>query len=120
MAHPVVHWEIGSPDAAVATDFYVKAFGWRTTEAGPDYTLVAPVGEGLGGGIMQTRPGMPAYVTVYVAVDDLDAKLAQIGELGGKTIVPPTQISPAASFAMFADPSGNVIGLLRQVGSVAG
>jgi predicted enzyme related to lactoylglutathione lyase len=98
----------------------VQAFGWQTTEAGPEYTLVAPVGDGLGGGIMQTRPGMPAYVTVYVQVDDLAAKLAQIEELGGKTIVPPTEISPAASFAMFSDPSGNVVGLLRQTGPVAG
>ena len=120
MQHPVVHWELGSPDAAATTEFYVKAFGWETTDAGPEYTLVEPVGEGLGGGIMQTRRGMPAYVTIYIQVDDLDAKLAQIAELGGNTIVPPTQISPAASFAMFADPSGNVVGLLRQSGAIVG
>lgn len=120
MAHPVVHWEIGSPDAAQATEFYAKAFGWRTTDAGPEYTLVEPVDGGFGGGIMQTRPDVPAYVTNYLQVDDLDAKLAEIVELGGQTIVTPTQISPSASFAMFADPSGNVVGLLHQTGPVAG
>ena len=114
MPNPIVHWEIGSPDAAKAKEFYVKAFGWQTTDAGPEYTLVAPVGEGLGGGIMQTRPGMPAYVTFYIQVDDLDAKLAELTDLGGRTVVPPTPISPAASFAMFSDPSGNVVGLLCQ------
>ena len=120
MPNPVVHWEIGSPDAAKTRDFYVQAFGWQTPDAGPEYTLVAPAGAGLGGGIMQTRPDMPAYVTVYIQADDLDAKLAEIADLGGKTIVPPTPISPTASFAMFSDPSGNVMGLLRQTEPVSG
>ena len=120
MPNPVVHWEIGSPDASQARDFYEKAFGWETTDASSDYTLVAPAGAGLGGGIMQTRMGMPAYVTIYVQVDDLDAKLAEIAALGGKTIVAPAPISPAASFAMFCDPSGNIVGLLCTQELVAG
>jgi len=120
MAQPVVHWEIGTGDASAAREFYAKAFGWTMTDGGPEYTLVPAVADGLAGGIMQTRAGMPSYVTFYVQVDDLDAKLAEIAELGGHTIVPPTEINPAMSFAMFADPSGNVIGLLRATGPIAG
>jgi len=114
MSHPVVHWELGARDAAAARDFYAKAFGWTTVDAGPGYTLVTAADGGLGGGIMQIRPGMPPYVTVYIQVDDLDATLAEILQLGGRTVVPPTAISPTVSFAMFADPGGNVMGLLRQ------
>jgi hypothetical protein len=113
MSHPVVHWEIGGRNAGALREFYVKAFGWTLTEAGPTYTLIQADG-GLGGGIMQVPPGTPAYVTVYVAVDDLAGKLAEIQEFGAKTIVPPTTIGDAMSFAMFADPEGTVIGLLRQ------
>ncbi|NUR47468.1 MAG: VOC family protein [Hamadaea sp.] len=120
MAHPVVHWEIGTDDAAAAREFYAKAFGWTMTDAGPEYTMVPAAENGLGGGIMQTRAGMPSYVTIYTQVDDLDAKLAEISELGGHTIVTPTEINPTASFAMFADPSGNVLGLLRATGPIAG
>jgi predicted enzyme related to lactoylglutathione lyase len=120
MTHPVVHWEVGTGDAAATREFFAKAFGWTMTDAGPEYTLVAPVDGGLGGGIMQTRAGMPSYVTIYIQVDDIDAKLAEIAELGGHTVVPPTQINADATFAMFADPSGNVIGLLRASGPIAG
>lgn len=80
-----------------------------------------PVDGGLGGGIMQAREGTPPYVTIYVRVDDLDAKLAEIGQFGGKTIVPPTAIDESASFALLADPEGTMIGLLtgRVGGSAA-
>lgn len=119
MSHPVVHWEIGVRDAQAAREFYAKAFGWTLTDAGPDYTLVPATDGGLGGGIMQIRPGMPPYVTVYVQVEDLAAKLAEITALGGQTIVPPTDINENASFAMFADPDGTVVGLLRATGPIA-
>ncbi len=117
MNHPVVHWEIGGPDAAALRQFYGNAFGWAMTEAGPGYTMVDSGAGGLGGGIMQTPAGVPPYATVYVRVDDLEAKLAEIGQLGGKTVVPPTKISDAMSFAMFADPGGAVVGLLHGMGA---
>jgi uncharacterized protein len=35
-------------------------------------------------------------------------------ELGGKTIVEPTEIPGVGQFAMFSDPDGNVVGVLRE------
>ena len=113
MTSPVVHWEIGGSDAAALHEFYGKTFGWEMTDAGPQYTLVAPVEGGLGGGIMQTREGMPSYITIYLAAEDLDAKLAEIAVLGGRMVVPPTPIDADMSFAMFADPAGNILGLMK-------
>jgi predicted enzyme related to lactoylglutathione lyase len=52
------------------------------------------------------------YVTVYVQVDDLPAYLKKAESLGGKTLVPPVEI-PQGSFAWFADPDGNTIGLWK-------
>jgi predicted enzyme related to lactoylglutathione lyase len=62
---------------------------------------------------MSCHEGMPPYVTFYVAVDDLGATLARVGDLGGTPLVPPTPIPGIGWFAMFQDPDGNVIGLLR-------
>lgn len=115
MSHPVVHWEIGGRDAEALRAFYGKLFGWTMTGAGPNYTTVQAVDGGLGGGIMQTPEGAPPYVTIYVRVDDLDAALADIGQLGGRTVVAPTKIDETMSFALFADPEGTVVGLLRLV-----
>ncbi|MCK2219053.1 VOC family protein [Actinomadura sp. ATCC 31491] len=116
MSHPVVHWEIGGPDKEALRDFYADLFGWKAEEAGPEYALLEP-GEGPSGGIMRTKGGMPPYVTIYVQVEDLEAALARAAELGGSRVVPPTEISAELRFAMFADPMGNVVGLLSGAGS---
>ncbi|MEV4702426.1 VOC family protein [Actinoplanes sp. NPDC049316] len=120
MAAPVVHWEIGGPDIAALREFYAKAFGWTITDAGPSYCLVDAADGGVGGGLMRTAGEMPPYVTVYVQVEDLAGALADVGALGGTTVVPPTRINDAASFAVFRDPQGNVVGLLEATGPIAG
>jgi predicted enzyme related to lactoylglutathione lyase len=35
---------------------------------------------------------------------------------GGRTVMPPTVVSPTTSFAQFTDPAGNVIGLFKGMG----
>jgi len=52
-------------------------------------------------------------LSVYVQVDDLQAYLDKAETLGGKTLVPPTEIPNTVTFAMFQDPEGNMIGLLK-------
>ena len=45
-------------------------------------------------------------------VDDLQASLDRAETLGGKALVPPTDLPDGyGRFAMFADPDGNTIGL---------
>ena len=113
MAHPVVHWEIGGPDGEGLREFYEKLFGWRTQPVDASYTLV-DVGEGPGGGLMRTTAPMSAYVTIYVRVGDLDEALDQVEAIGGARRVPPTKIGGQARFALFADPAGNLVGLLED------
>lgn len=113
-ANPIVHFEIGGRDDDRLRTFYAAMFDWEIQPAGPDYWMVQPEDGGIGGGLMRTREGMPAYVTVYGAVDDLAASLEKAAELGGKTIVEPTDLQGIGAFAMFQDPDGNVIGLFRE------
>lgn len=114
MSHPVVHFEIAGSDGDRLTDFYRSLFGWEPQPAGPGYWTVSAQGGGIGGGLMQTQADMPAYVTVYVAVEDLQASLDRAVELGGKVVVEPSQIPGVGSFAMLQDLDGNVIGLFRE------
>jgi len=113
MPHPVVHFEIGVTNSDVSTAFYRDLFGWEISPAGPGYWLVPRQDDGIGGGLMQTSGDMPAYLTVYVAVEDLAASLDRAVELGGKLLVGPTPIPGVGSFGLFQDPDGNVIGLPR-------
>lgn len=122
MSHPVVHWEIGARDVAALGKFYADLFGWTVSpaEGGSGYRQVLPGADGgLGGGIMQVPEGVPPYVTFYVQVEDLDAALARAESLGGKAVVPPMPIEGVAEvsgFAMFSDPDGNVVGVLKMTG----
>ena len=50
----------------------------------------------------------------YVEVNDLQAYLDKAEKLGGKTIMPPTEIPDQVTLAMFTDPEGNVIGLVKS------
>lgn len=114
MSHPVVHWEIGGHDLPGLREFYAKVFGWMITDAGPGYALVHPADGGFGGGLMQNAQGTPPYVTVYIQVDDLDVALGHVRAYGGTPLVPPTPINESAAFALFRDPEGNIVGLLRM------
>lgn len=114
MAHPVVHFEIGTKDGDRAAGFYRALFGWEVNPAGPGYWLVSPQETGIGGGLMQVRDEIPQYVTVYVATDALEHTLDRAVELGGTTTVPPMPITGFGRFAMFQDPDGNLVGLFED------
>ena len=53
-------------------------------------------------------------VAIYVQVVDLDATLKKVEELGGQTVVRPTDIPGRPTIAQFRDPEGNTIGLVKQ------
>lgn len=119
MGQPVVHFEIGSQDGERIRNFYSSLFGWNIDTNNPmNYGFVKTGGEGgIDGGVAQFKEGdnFPSYLTVYVQVDDLQSYLDKVESMGGKTVVPPTEIAPeVGSFAMFSDPDGNVMGLFKN------
>jgi uncharacterized protein len=76
------------------------------------YGLVTAGGGGINGGIGPAQ-GMAPHVTFYVRVPDLDAALRKAADLGGSTVVPPTEIPNMVTFAVFTDPQGNRIGIVK-------
>jgi predicted enzyme related to lactoylglutathione lyase len=116
-AKPSVGWfEVVGKDGAKLRSFYGSLFGWQIADSGTgmDYGLVAPANGGIGGGIGRSPDGGEGFVTVYVEVDDPAAYLARAEKLGGKTVVPPTEIpSVNLTFALFTDPEGHLIGLSK-------
>jgi predicted enzyme related to lactoylglutathione lyase len=117
MSHPVIHWEIGAKDPVKLAEFYKKLFNWEINHVPQiDYHL-CEVGEGgIGGGIakIDETKGEKPYITVYIKVDDLQATLDKAVKMGAKVLVPPTLISEQiGSFAMFTDPDGLLVGILK-------
>lgn len=120
-AAPVVHFEIIGNDGKKLQDFYSKLFDWKiNADNSMNYGMVeaaangAEVGKGsIGGGVSAGQPGMPGYVTIYAQVADLNATLKQAESMGAKTIMPPTEIPDMVTFALFTDPEGHVVGLVK-------
>lgn len=115
MKNRVVHFEIQSQDPAALHEYYTKLFDWQVQHhAEIDYRVVTTKDEvdaaGINGGITSSRGG-PGTVTFYVEVDDIEDRLKKAVELGGTEIMPVTTIPGTVTFAMFADPQGNCVGL---------
>lgn len=116
MGSPIVHFEIMGKDGKKLQTFYGKLFDWDIDANNPmQYGLVkASKGvKGIDGGVGTTEKGQPNYVTVYAEVDDTDAYLKKAQKLGGKVIVPTTVIPNMVTFALFSDPEGNMVGLVK-------
>jgi uncharacterized protein len=117
MGKPIVGWfEITGKDGPALQSFYSRLFGWNVADAGHGSGdgLVESGGRGIAGGIGASQDGGPGQVTFYVEVDDPAAYLARAETLGGKTIVPPSEVPDfGLTFAFFADPEGHVVGLSK-------
>jgi predicted enzyme related to lactoylglutathione lyase len=111
MANPVVRFEIGAADDQSLAAFHGALFGWGLRAVADGYALVdTRAGAGINGGIGRSQTGEP-WTTFYVEVDDLQASLDRAEALGGRTVMPVTEL-PGMAFAMFDDPDGLLVGLL--------
>ncbi|MBS1857273.1 MAG: VOC family protein [Acidobacteria bacterium] len=113
MAHPVVHFEIGCRDLDKTGKFFGELFGWQIQRNGPASTIDTGSPEGIPGHITALGHEPQHYTMFYVEVEDIQGCLDKAVSLGGKTLVPPVRI-PTGTFAWFADPDGNTIGLLKR------
>ncbi len=114
MSHPVVHFEIGCKNKAATSAFYAAAFGWKI-EDGPAGMIDTGSSEGVQGHVAALGHEPHQFTHFYVQTDDVAESLKQIEALGGKTLVPPVPI-PSGTFAWFADPEGNTVGLWKPNG----
>jgi uncharacterized protein len=113
MPNPVVHFEVLGKDADALQAFYGKVFDWELSPVMPTYAMVTKQADGIAGGVGSTPDGSEGHVTFYVQVDDLAAALEQIEAAGGRTIQPPMDVPDGPSIALFADPEGHVVGLVK-------
>lgn len=119
MSNPVVHFEVLGQDAEALQGFYRDAFDWKVDPVMPGYAMAYPnEGAGINGGVGAAQGG-PGHVTFYVEVEDPEATLARIEGLGGKRVQDPMDIPEGPTIALFADPEGHVVGLVKS-GSRAG
>jgi predicted enzyme related to lactoylglutathione lyase len=111
--HEIVHWEIQAQNPSLLHDFYGEALGWDIDANNPmKYGMVASGGPtGINGGIGGS-PAPGSRVLVYAQVASIPALLERIESLGGKIVMPRTDIGPVV-MGLYEDPEGNLMGLLE-------
>ncbi len=95
-----------------ALDFYRAVFGWQTRvesdSADFRYTVLVAGGEDQAG-VMDASgflpEGVPSHWSVYFGVDDTDAALARVHQLGGATVLP-AEDTPYGRLAVATDLTG--------------
>jgi len=110
--------ELQSRDIDAAKRFYPAVFGWgvKDNAMGPmTYTEWQLDGKSIAGG-MTMMPGapetVPSYWLVYFGVEDTDAAVNKVQELGGRVLAPAMD-SPAGRFAVVADPQGAPFAVIK-------
>jgi predicted enzyme related to lactoylglutathione lyase len=113
MASKVIHFEVVGNDGPALQRFYSSVFGWKLNTDNPGgYGMVDSEAAGIGGGIGAAPDGSSGHSTFYVQTDDAPAALRKVEELGGRVLMPLTEVAPGTTIALFADPEGHVVGLM--------
>jgi predicted enzyme related to lactoylglutathione lyase len=113
MASSVIHFEVVGKDGPALQRFYSSVFGWEVDTNNPGgYGMVKAGDHGIGGGVGAAPDGTPGRVTFYVHTEDASATLRKVEELGGRVVMPLTEVAPGTTIALFTDPEGHIVGLM--------
>lgn len=118
--HGTVHWtELMTRDLDAAKAYYEKICGWRIDgmPMGEFTYWVAFKGEDMVAGMMDMTgmPGMdemPPHWLSYLAVDDVDAAVADTRAAGGQVARDPYDVEGVGRIAIVQDPGGAAIGIM--------
>ena len=115
MGAPVTHFEIISRNGDQLKSFYSRLFGWEINSNNPmNYGMIQPQGTGIGGGVSNPGPDGLTHVTIYAEVPDPQATLDLAISMGATVNLPVTEIPGMVTYALFTDPDGNRIGIVKS------
>jgi predicted enzyme related to lactoylglutathione lyase len=108
--------ELSTQDDKKALAFYEKVFGFSHDEMPMAQGVyhVLKQGDKMRGGLTKAMDAStPAMWMQYVKVADCDASAAKATSLGARVVVPPSDIPTVGRFAMFIDPQGAALAVMR-------
>jgi len=120
--HGTFGWiDVMTTDAAVATPFYEKVFGWTSQEipggAGPYHMFFKgdqpAAGLGEMNDEMKAQGAHPSWNS-YIEVDDIDGTVGRVAGLGGEVVVPVMPAGEYGRMAVIKDPTGAHVSLWQN------
>ena len=114
-----LNWnELQTRDVEGAKAFGEAVFGWKPEDqafGGMTYTLFNVGDTGVAGAMhtpSEVPDEVPAFWLSYFAVEDCDASVAKVQELGGRVFGAPHTLEGVGRFAVVADPHGATFGVI--------
>ena len=111
--------ELVTPENDKAIPFYADVLGMGSESGGmtmPDgstYMVLTDVnGRQVAGACPPPMPGIPPHWSVYFQVDDVDATVAKVTELGGSAFAPAFDVEGVGRMAVLADPQGGMFNVM--------
>jgi predicted enzyme related to lactoylglutathione lyase len=123
-SHGTFYWnELMTRDVEGAKKFYADTLGWSydampAPGAGGTYWLATMDGEPVGGLFDISGhdfQGMPESWMSYIAVDDIDARVAKAVKAGAKLMKPAFDVPSVGRIAILMQPDGAGIGWMTPV-----
>lgn len=126
--HGAIWWsELMTRDPAAAMAYYGQVCGWSWDEMpmpGGTYLVAMRDGQPVAGVMdmtgLEELKGVPAHWFTYIAVDDLDAAIADTVAAGGALAREPFEMADVGRIAILSDPTGAMVGLMTPAGSEIG
>ncbi|MCY4180590.1 MAG: VOC family protein [Litoreibacter sp.] len=118
--HGTVHWtELNTHDVEKAKAYYETVCGWSFDSMPMPEGMyhVGKIGDQMVAGIfdissMPEMAELPSHWLTYLAVDDVDAAVAQTKAAGGQVYREPWEVEGVGRIAIVADPTGAGFGLM--------
>lgn len=119
-----VWYDCMTKDPKASIGFYGEVVGWKTQPFGDSGYNMWVASQGPLGGVMElpkeaAQMGAPPHWMANVCVDDVDATVKLVKELGGKVYKEPEAIPTVGRFAVIADPQGATIAIFKPEAAMA-
>jgi predicted enzyme related to lactoylglutathione lyase len=122
-SHGQFHWnELRTRDVECAKRFYGDTIGWTfeamQTPDGTSYWVAMSGSRPVAGMFTLTSPefdGVPESWIAFLAVDDVDRRVAAAIEAGAKLVMPIFDVPKVGRIAMLREPGGAGIGWMTPV-----
>jgi uncharacterized protein len=123
-SHGTFYWnELMTRDVEGAKKFYADTLGWSYDAmpmpgGGVTYWLAMMDGEPVGGILDISAPDfgqVPESWMVYIAVDDVDARVAKAVKAGAKLMKPVFDVPGVGRIAILMQPDGAGVGWMTPV-----
>lgn len=115
--NPVVFWELACHDMEKTVEFFKEVFEWKVefSDRLGFYIIpeISPLNEALDGAVFTLKRAKLPFLTVFIQVEDIEAKAKLISEKGGFIVDEPSEIPGGSKICLFNEPSGVTFAMLE-------